>query len=312
MSEQIYDAVVIGSGPAGITAALYLIRAGLKIAIVEKGAVGGQVLLTSELENYPGFPRGIKGWEMADLLDAHIQPYMPRRLQTKVEKLVLAQEKGQVHTVETARGPLSTRTIIVCSGASHKNLGIPAEKTYYGKGISYCAVCDGNFYKGQEVAVIGGGNSALEEALYLSRIVKHIYLIHRRNEFRAAKIYQDKVKKTENITIITPTILEDIKGENGVEEIILKNLETQNQQIIPVAGVFIFAGTKPSADFIPKELSSSEAGFIFTDAEMNTNIPGVFAAGDIREKHCKQVSTAVGDGATAATAAISYLELLNV
>ncbi len=309
MSEQVYDSIVIGSGPAGITAALYLLRAGMNVCLIEKGASGGQVLLTAEIENYPGFPRGIKGWEMADLFDAQIQPFMPKRMQTSVDSIEVA-SSDNIHIVNTGRGALKTKTIIIATGASYKHLGIEAELKYQGKGVSYCAVCDGNFYKNKDVVIIGGGNSALEEALYLSRIVKHLYIVHRRNEFRASKIYQDKVKKAENITIITPSIVEDIMGENGVESVLIKNLETNETQNLSVDGVFVFVGTKPSSEFFPEELMKADSGFVITDQEMRTNITGIFAAGDIREKHCKQVTTAVGDGATAAIQAISYLEQL--
>ncbi len=311
MSDKIYDSIVIGGGPAGLTAALYLARAGLDIALIEKGAVGGQVLSTAEIENYPGFPRGVKGWEMADLFDAQLQPYMFRRLQTNVNNIEVAESPSEAHTVHTERGALLAKTIIIASGSSYKHLGHPAEQTFKGKGISYCAVCDGNFYKGLEVAVIGGGNSALEEALYLTRIVKHVHIIHRRNEFRATKIYQDKLKKAENVTFHTPTLVEDITGNAAVEEVVIKNVETNEIKKIPVAGVFVFVGSKASADFLPKELAATENGFIHTDIEMRTSIAGIYAAGDIRQKHCKQVATAVGDGATAATAAIAYLEQLN-
>ncbi len=311
MSDTIYDSIVIGAGPAGFTAALYLIRAGFNIAIIEKGALGGQVLLTAEIENYPGFARPIKGWELADILDAQLMPYMPRRIQTDVKSIDFSDSYGGTHTIHTGRGEIKTKSVVIASGASHKHLGHPSETAYQGKGVSYCAVCDGNFYKGKDVAVIGGGNSALEEALYLSRIVNHIYLIHRRNEFRGTKIYQDKVRKTENITIVTPSLLEEIKGSQGVEEVVVKNLETDALQSIKVDGVFVFVGTKANSEFIPDTLKMTDTHFVITDAEMFTNIPGVFAAGDIRQKNCRQVATAVGDGATAATAAISYLEQMN-
>lgn len=312
MSEKIYDSIVIGAGPAGITAALYLARAGLNIALIEKGAVGGQVLLTAEIENYPGFPRGIKGWELADLLEAQIQPYMLRRLQTEVTAIEVANAEKKYHTLKTGRGDILTKSVIIASGASYKHLGIDAEQKYQGKGVSYCAVCDGNFHKGKEVVVIGGGNSALEEALYLSRIVKHVHLVHRRNEFRASHIYEQKVRKTENISLITPAQVQDIQGETGVEKVIVKNLESNEIKEISVSGVFVFVGTKASAQFFPKELKCAGSGFVHTDAEMKTNISGIFAAGDIREKHCKQVTTAVGDGATAAMAAVAYVEQLDV
>ncbi len=312
MSEQAFDTIVLGSGPAGITAALYLARAGLNIALIEEGASGGQVLLTHEIENYPGFPRGVKGYEMADIFDAHLQRYMIRRIQTSVEKLELSKEKNTLHTVVTGRGAYQTKSIIIATGASHKSLGHPDEAKYQGKGISYCAVCDGNFYKGMDVAIIGGGNSAIEEALYLARIVKHLYIVHRRNEFRATKVYLDKLKKLENVSFVTPSVLESIQGDNLIQSITVKNLESEQSQEIKVDGVFIFVGTQASSSYIPEEVKMSEGKFVITDTEMATNISGVFAAGDIRDKHCRQVIAAAGDGATAALNAISYVEQFNV
>ncbi len=311
MSEQAFDTIVIGSGPAGITAALYLVRAGLNIALIEEGASGGQVLQTAEIENYPGFPRGIKGYEMADIFDAHLQKYMIRRIQTSVEKLDLSKEKNALHTVMTTRGAFQAKSIIIATGATHKSLGHADEAKYQGKGISYCAVCDGNFYKGLDVAVIGGGNSAIEEALYLARIVKHLYIVHRRTEFRATKIYLDKLKKLENVTFVTPSTLESIQGENLVQSITVKNVETNALQELKVDGVFVFVGTQASSGFIPDDINMSEAKFVITDTEMATNVAGVFAAGDIRQKHCRQVIAACGDGATAALNAISYVEQFN-
>lgn len=307
MSEKIYDSIVIGSGPAGMTAALYMLRAGLKIALVEKGAAGGQILLTAEVDNYPGFPRGIKGWELADVIEAHIQPYMPRKLQTAVESIEIAGEQ-KIHTIKTGRGDLLAKTVIIASGASHKKLGIDAETKFQGKGVSYCAICDGNFFEDQEIAIVGGGSSALQEALYLSRIVKHVYIIHKENEFRSSQHLENKIKNIENISVLNSCELVDIQGSETIEKALLKNTQTNETTELNVTGIFVFIGLEALNSFVPKEIKMSETGFIQTDCEMRTCADGIFAAGDIRDKRCKQVTTAVGDGATAAMSVISYLE----
>lgn len=306
-----YDAVVVGGGPAGATAALYLVRSGLGVAMLEKGAVGGQILSTSEIDNYPGFPKGVKGWELADLLDEHLNAYTIDRIQAEVSTVEPAAEGGFL--INRAEGEsLHARSVLLCSGARYRKLGVADEARFTGKGVSYCAVCDGNFYRGLNVAVVGGGNSALEESLYLARIVNKVYLIHRRDAFRGAKIYQDKIAAMpEKIELVTSSIVTHLEGKDTLEAVGVQSVHGGDIRRIPVEGLFLFVGTEPSNSFIPASVQCDPAGFVHTDAEMRTNIPGIFAAGDIRSKHCRQVSAAVGDGATAATSAISYLEQLH-
>ena len=308
---MLYDAAVIGAGPAGITAALYLVRSGVSVALIESGAPGGQVLSTAEIENYPGFPKGVKGWELADLFDAHLAEYPVARVRGDVSSVTSVE--GNTFRISLSEGEaLDAKSIVVCSGAKHRDLGAPGEEEFRGRGVSYCAVCDGNFYRGRDVVVVGGGNSALEEALYLSRIVNKVYLVHRRDAFRGAKVYEDKIRKTDNIELVTKSVIDEIRGDNvGMNAVAVRNVESGETRIIEAEGLFVYVGMAPVTSFMPEGLTLDAAGFIVTDAEMCASIPGIFAAGDVRSKRCRQVSSAVGDGATAATAAISYLEHWN-
>ena len=306
-----YDAVVIGAGPAGITAALYLVRSGVSVALIENGAPGGQVLSTAEIENYPGFPKGVKGWELADLFDAHLAAYPVARVRGEVSSVASA-EGGLFRIALTEGESIEAKAVVVCTGAKHRDLGAPGEDKFRGRGVSYCAVCDGNFYRGRDVVVVGGGNSALEETLYLSRIVNKVYLVHRRDAFRGAKIYEDKIRETSNIELVTKSVIDEIRGGNaGMDSVIVRNVESGETRVIEAEGLFVYVGMLPVSSFVPSEVTLDAAGFIVTDAEMATSVPGIFAAGDVRSKRCRQVSTAVGDGATAATAALTYLEHWN-
>ena len=308
-----FDAVVIGSGPAGLNASLYLVRAGLRTALIEKNSSGGQVLSTSEIENYLGFPKGVKGWELADLFTAHVNEYDVEHIRGEVLKIETIEENGAMHVLHMQNGEqIKTRAVIIATGASSRPLGVPEEETYIGKGVSYCALCDGNFYRGLDVAIVGGGNSALEEALYLSRIVNKIYIIHRREGFRGAQIYLDKIRAVpEKIELVTSCVVDSLAGEPTLKKVIVRHVETNEKRELPVEGIFVYIGHVSNARFVPENLERNEQGFILTDQEMQTNIPGIFAAGDTRAKLCSQVCTAVGDGATAANSAIRYLEQLN-
>ena len=303
-----YDAIIIGAGPAGITAALYMVRSGCKVALVEKLTQGGQVLQTESIENYPGFPKGIKGYELADAFAAHLEELELDRFSEGVNDIEFGDDKHSLHKVLVGKDWHEARTILICSGAKHSHLGIENELKLNGRGVSYCAICDGNFYRGLEVAVVGGGNTALEEALYLAKIVKKVYLVHRREDFRGAKVYVDRLIATENVEIIRNTVVKAIHGDDVLTGLTLQNVKENTERELVVDGFFVFVGIKPSIDFIPDVLEKDERGFIYTDTEMRTNISGVFAAGDIRSKLCRQVSTAVGDGATAAQAAFLYME----
>jgi len=303
-----YDAVVIGGGPAGMTAALYLLRAGVKTAMIEKLSPGGQVLMTSEIENYPGFPGGLQGWELADKFSAHLDEYPMDRISDEVRSIEFG---NTIHTIKVGDEDVQTKAVILATGSRYRKLGIPGEERLLGRGVSYCALCDGNFFRDRDVAVIGGGNSALEEALYLARLVNKVYLIHRRDEFRGLICYQDKCFKHEKIEVLRNTIVDEIEGADEVETLALRNVETDEISHLKVDGTFIFVGFEPIMDFVPDEVEKDRNGII-TDVEMRTNVPGVFAAGDIRSKMCRQVASAVGDGATAANAAFTYLEQLGI
>jgi thioredoxin reductase (NADPH) len=304
-----YDALVLGGGPAGLTAAMYLARSEVSLALVEKLSPGGQTLMTHIIENYPGFPEGVEGWQLADLFARHLDKYDLARYGDEV----LAIEPGEkLHKVKVGQEWLAAKALVVCSGAQYRRLGLPGEKELLGRGVSYCALCDGNFFKGQDVAVIGGGNSALEESLYLAKLVNKLHLIHRRDLFRGQKCIQNKCEINPKIVFHRSSVVKQILGDKAVEGVLVENLTSNEEYRLPVSGVFIFVGTEPQGDFLPKELEKDSAGFLVTDLEMRTNIKGIFAAGDIRSKACRQVATAVGDGATAATAAHAYLEKLHV
>ena len=308
---KMYDAVIVGAGPAGITAAMYLARSGCSVLLFEQLTPGGQVLLTEKLENYPGYPMGVKGYELADLFAAHL-----------TELSSIDRPQGEVSSITGTAGDFTikaqadedeyhARTVIVCSGARHRKLGLEKEDAFIGHGVSYCAICDGNFYRGQVVAVAGGGNSALEETLYLANIASKVHLIHRRNAFRGYQIYQDRIAANDKVEVHLGTVIEALEGEKELSGLILKNVATGALASLPVHGLFIYVGFLPQTGFLPEEVERDHQGFLVTDTEMRTNVPGIFAAGDIRSKLCRQVITAAGDGATAAQAAFVFLEQLD-
>lgn len=300
-----YESVVIGGGPAGITAALYLLRGGIQAAWVEKLSPGGQVLLTETIENYPGFPQGIKGFELVDLFSAHLDNFEYDKISDEVQEIKTADQKFEIQLSE---GSISSRSVIISTGANWKKLGVPGEGKFNGRGISYCALCDGNFFKDQEVACIGGGDTALEESLYLTKLVKKVHLIHRRDAFRGSKIYQDKVINNPKIDVIYNTVVREFAGDKELESVKLENVQTGEESDLEVQGAFVFIGLIPAVPSLPREVDTDEQGFIKTDTEMSTSIPGLYAAGDIRSKLCRQITTAVGEGASAAHNVQVYLE----
>lgn len=304
-----FDAVVIGGGPAGMTATLYFLRSGVNTAFVEKLSHGGQMLMTERIDNYPAFPGGSFAYELADRMMEQLKEFTSDSLYTYLNDEVRAVEPGQGgHRVLIGDEWIFARSLVICTGARYRKLGLESEKRLTGRGVSYCALCDGNFFRDQVVAVIGGGNSALEEALYLTRLVKKLYLIHRRDEFRGAKCYQDKCVINPKIEILRSTMIEEILGEDQVRGLRVHDLKKGESRTLDVQGVFVFIGFEPVHGFLPQGLELDSLGFIVTDQECRTSIPGIFAAGDVRAKMCRQVATAVGDGATAATSALSYLE----
>jgi thioredoxin reductase (NADPH) len=300
-----YDVIIIGGGPAGLTAGLYNARARLNVLLLERLAPGGQVLTTDWVENYPGFPEGISGFDLMDRMKTQAEKYGLKIQGDEVTGLELSPKRK---AVLTAGGALECKAIILCCGAMWKKLGIEGEDRLMGKGISFCATCDGPFYRDQEVAVIGGGDTAVEEAIFLTRFVSKVHLVHRRDKLRAARIVQERAMAQEKIEFIWDSVPVKILGEHGVEGIELKNVKTQEVFRKTVQGVFVFIGTLPNTDIVKGLIRLDESGFVVTDDNMQTSVPGVFAAGDIRSKLFRQISTAVGEGATASYAVEKYLE----
>ncbi|MBW2707945.1 MAG: thioredoxin-disulfide reductase [Deltaproteobacteria bacterium] len=300
------DLIIIGAGPAGLTAGLYASRARLKTVLLEKLAPGGQILTTDFVENYPGFPEGLSGYDLVDRMKRQAENFGLKIEGKEVIRLELTPEKKRVFTDKEA---METKTLILTTGASPRKLGIEGEGFLIGKGVSYCATCDGPFYRDQEVAVIGGGDTAVEEALFLTKFASRVYLVHRRDALRATKLLQERVEAAEKVTLVWDSVPTRILGQAGVEGVELKNVKTNEISTLPVEGVFVFIGYNPSNELLTGlPLKFDDLGFIKTDANMETSIPGVFAAGDIRSKLLRQVSTAVGDGATAAFAAERFIE----
>ena len=300
-----YEVIVIGAGPAGLTAGIYLARAKLKAIILEKLAPGGQVIITTKVENYPGFPKGINGPELMLLFEQQVRDLgIEIRTAFAVNEIRLEGEKklvvGEGETLET-------KAIILATGARFKKLGVPGEERLTGRGVSYCATCDAPFFQGMDVAVIGGGNTAIVEALHLTKFAKKVFIIHRRDELRAAKALQEEAFKNEKIEFIWNTIVKEIKGENKVEGLVLENVKTGEREELKVNGCFIFIGFQPNSELVKDLVSLDENGYIITDNFCQTSIPGIFAAGDVRNGPLKQIATAVGDGAIAAVGAEKYL-----
>lgn len=297
-----YDLVIIGGGPGGLTAAIYARRALLKTLLLEKGALGGQIAKSDIIENYPGFP-SISGAELMEKFEEHAKSF---ELEVKIAEVLSIENDGDAKLLKTSEGDISTKAVIVATGASPSKLGVPGELEFIGKGVSYCATCDGPFFRGLEVLVVGGGDTAVKEAVYLSKLVKKVYLVHRRDKLRAEKILQEKAKKTENIEILWSHVLEEIKGEQLVTSSVVKDLKTGETRELATEGVFVFVGINPTTNFVDAE--KDDRDFIITNQNMETSIEGIYAIGDCRNTPLLQVSTAVGDGAIAAFKAEEYIE----
>ncbi|MEW6527540.1 MAG: thioredoxin-disulfide reductase [Spirochaetota bacterium] len=298
------ELIIIGAGPAGMAASIYAVRAGLDTLVLEKISPGGQVMLTYEIENYPGFVEPVEGWQLASNMEQQA-----RRLGVTIESKDVEQVRkvNDVFEIKTTDGGiLEARAVIAATGASLKRLGVPGESEFTGRGVSYCATCDAAFFKDMVTAVVGGGNTALEEALYLTRFASKVYLIHRRDEFRGQKILQDRVCSNPKIELVLDTVVTQVIGDEKVKTISLLNKKTNAQHQLAVDGLFIFIGFNPNTAYLPKEVLN-EAGQVKVDMHMHTPIKGLFAAGDLREGSYRQVLMAAADGATASISAYEYI-----
>lgn len=299
-----YDVLVIGAGPAGMTAAIYAARAGYKTAMAEVGVPGGQAATTEMIENYPGFPQGVAGPDLMYKFFEQTQTFGVETLYGYVESI---EDMGEVKKVKIGESIYEAKTVIIASGAKPKTLGVSNEDRLRGRGVSYCATCDGFFFKDKEVMVVGGGDTAVEEAMYLTKMCSKVTLIHRRDQLRANRTAQNRAFANEKLEIIYNTTLEEIIGEDKVTAVRLKNKINGEETVMPIAGIFIFAGYQPNNDFFPANLEVDKQGYVLTDERMATNIPGIFAVGDVRQKPMRQVTTAVGDGGIVITAVEEYL-----
>jgi len=302
---MVYDVAVMGAGPAGLTAALYAARARLSTVVVEKMFPGGQAALTDIIENYPGFTEGISGIQLADAMKRQAERFGAEFTNGDVERI---EKNDDLFTVFLKGESIKAKTVILAAGAQPRKLGVKGEKEFTGRGISYCATCDGAFYKDKPIAVVGGGDTAIQEALYLTRFASEIYVIHRRDQLRATKVLQERAFKNEKIKFVWDSVVKEIKGEGTVDEVVVENVKTGKLDSLRVDGIFIAIGHIPNTDFVKDLVQLNEQGYVITDAYMATNVPGIFAAGDMRQKDLRQVVTAVSDGAIAAVEAGKYLE----
>jgi len=298
MSDRIYDVIIVGGGPAGLTAAIYTARENLRTLILEKMLCGGWPNMTGVIENYPGFPKGINGMELSARFKEQAQKFgVGIRELEEVKSVAFA---GPKIMVETGKEVYQSRSLIVTPGSRIRELGLTGERELLGKGVSYCATCDGPLYRDRVVAVIGGGNAALEEALFLTKFASRVYLIHRRDKFRGEKFVVGELEKTGKVTFVMNSLPVSINGENGVESITVKNKLTEKEEVIEIEGVFIFVGVEPNTEFLQGVVDMDEGGFIKTDSAMRTSVPGIFAAGDVRAGNVRQIAAACGEGTVAA------------
>ena len=301
---KIYDMLIIGGGPGGYTAALYAARAGLSVAVLEKLSAGGQMALTHQIDNYPGFEEGVDGFELAGKMQAQAERF---GAVTEYAEVYEADLNANPKVVKTSDGDFYGRTVVIATGANPRELGLSEEQSLMGRGVAYCAACDGMFYKGKTVVVVGGGNSAAADALLLSRVAKKVIIVHRRDTLRATKIYHQPLMNAENVEFVWNSIVEKILSDGKVSGIVVKDVNSGQEKQIDCEGVFVSIGRKPATELVKDQLSLDGGGYIVADESTKTNIGGVFAVGDVRTKQLRQVVTAVADGAVAAHMAEEYL-----
>ncbi len=305
MKNVDFDLVIIGGGPAGLAAGLYAARARLKVVLLEKAAPGGQVLITDWIENYPGFPEGLTGFDLVQKLTEQVK---------KVDLKIITDEvrfvdcSNRIKKIQLSDRSISAHTIIIATGAVPKRLGVPGEEKFLGRGVSFCGTCDGPFFKEQVVAAVGGGDTAVKESVFLTKFAKKVYQIHRRDQLRAETILQERAFANDKIEFIWDSVVSKISGSTGVEKITVKNVKTNKTRELAVDGCFIWVGINPNTEFLGDKVKLDSSGFVIVDTNMETSVPGVFAAGDVRNTPLRQVVTAVGDAAIAAFSAQHYIE----
>ena len=302
--DKLYDMLILGGGPGGYTAALYAARAGLKTLVLEKLSAGGQMALTDQVDNYPGFPQGVDGFELGLRMQEGAERFGSETVLAEVSGADLA---GSVKTLHTSEGDFFGKTVVLATGANARLLGLPEEEALTGRGVHYCAHCDGMFYRNKTVVVVGGGNTAVADALHLSRICKKVYLVHRRDALRATKVYHKRLLETENIEILWNSAVSRLWREDRLNGISLKDVVSGQEQYLPCDGVFVSIGRDPNTALVKGQLALDPAGYIQADESTKTSLPGVFAVGDVHTKALRQIITAAADGAMAAHAAEEYL-----
>lgn len=303
MNDQ-YDLIIVGGGPGGLTAGLYGARARLKTLVLERYLPGGQLANTELVEDYPGF-ESIMGPDLAAKMEAHAKNFGMELANTNVNEIKV---EGEDRIVITDDETYKTKAVIVATGGSPVYLKVPGEKEFAGKGVSYCAICDGAFFKDQVIAVVGGGDAAVEEGTFLTKYGSKVYIIHRRDQLRASKLIQQRAFENEKIEFIWDTVVEEIAGREKVESLKLKNVKSGEKSELAVGAVFVFIGFHPNNQLFPKDVNRDDGGYIITDYRMQTSVPGIYAVGDVRQQLARQVTNAVGDGTTAAIAAEKYIE----
>ncbi|MBR3691801.1 MAG: thioredoxin-disulfide reductase [Clostridia bacterium] len=302
--RKMYDIIILGGGPAGYTAALYAARAGLEALVLERLSAGGQMALSHQIDNYPGFEEGIDGFTLADKMKRQAERFGARSRSTEVQAVSLSESPKRI---VTDSGEYFAKTVVIATGANPRKLGLPAEEMLLGRGVGYCASCDGMFYRGKTVAVVGGGNTAASDAMLLSRVAKKVYLVHRRDSLRATRVYHEPLEKAENVELCWNCEVTEILHESRVTGLRLRDVRTGDTREISCDGLFISIGRQPVTEFLAGQLPLSPEGYILAGEDTRTAIPGVFAAGDVRQKALRQVVTAVADGAAAVTAAEEFL-----
>ena len=308
MADKTFDIIILGGGPAGLSAAIYAARSAAKTAIIDISMLGGQPSNYLELENYPGFAK-IGGYDLMEKFEEHADMFGIQKF--PMEEIQSVDLTSDIKTVTTLNGEFKAKSIIIATGAQSKKLGVEGEKEFVGRGVSYCAVCDGAFYKDKVVAVVGGGNAAVEEACYLTKFASKVYLIHRRDELRADKIVQERAFKNEKLEFIYDTIVNKINGENLVKSATIENVKTHEIKDLAIDGIFPYIGFEPNADLFTGQIKQDKNGFIIVDEAMQTSVKGVYAIGDVRVTTLRQVITAAADGAIAAVYAGRYIETLE-